>query len=116
MDNLTIDENSFNKKARELHKISEKLNDNWEINEKSEKLYLSKRILVVIKNEQKPPELDVEAVDCEDIAAAPSNASEVISIEYHVLFHPSYQVPVLYFNAYSGELQLLVLKQFPHIH
>lgn len=103
MDNLTIDESSFNEKARELHEISKKLNDNWEINEKSEKLYLSKRTLVLIENEQKPPELDVEAVDCKDIAAAPSNASEVISIEYHVLFHPSYQVPVLYFNAYSGE-------------
>lgn len=103
MDLLTFDESSFNQKARELHTVSEKLNDNWEIHEIREKLYLSKRTTIAIRSEQRLLEPDVEPVDSEDVSVAPCNASEVLSIEYHVLFHPSYQVPVLYFNAYTGD-------------
>lgn len=103
MDLLTFDESTFNQKARELHNLSEKLNDNWEIHEIREKLYLSKRTLIEIKTELQPPEPVDESVDSEDVSAVPLNASEVLSIEYHVLFHPSYQVPVLYFNAYTGD-------------
>lgn len=103
MDLPAIDENSFNQKARELHNLSEKLNDNWEIHESREKLYLSKRTVISIESEQRLPEADIELVDGEDISAAPCNQCEVFRVEYHVLFHPSFQVPVLYFNAYTGD-------------
>lgn len=103
MDLLAFDESSFNQKALELLKLSKELNDNWEINQIREKLYLSKRTVVEIGSEIRPPEPDDESVGNEDVSAVPCNASEVLSIEYHVLFHPSYQVPVLYFNAYTGD-------------
>lgn len=104
MGTLTIDEDSFNQKARELYNLSEKLNDNWEIHEIREKLFLKKRTVISIESKQRPSEPDTESPDSDDISAVPCNESEVLSVEYHVLFHPSYQVPVLFFNAYTGDI------------
>lgn len=94
-------EEEFNKKALELFNISELLNDNWKINEKNEKFYLTKQQKISVKSKQ---ETVVENV--EDPSVAVNNPKEIISIEYHILFHPSYQVPVLFFDARSGEEQL----------
>lgn len=107
MDLQAFDEDSFNQKARELYILSEKLHDNWEIHETREKLYLSKRTMISIESEQQPLEADLELLNGDDVSAAPCNQSEVFRIEYHVLFHPSYQVPVLYFNAYTGDVSVL---------
>lgn len=91
-------EEQFNRKAHDLVEMSDKLSDNWRLNEKSGKLYLSKRQIVALKAPRPP------AIDTDDPSVATNNHYEdLVSIEYHVLFHPSYQVPVLYFNARSGK-------------
>lgn len=106
MDLKDFNESEFNEKALELLKISEQLNDNWKINEKNEKFYLSKKKTISVSKTIEPPE------DCNeynyDPALAHTIRDDLISIEYHVLFHPSFQVPALYFNAYSGKRTGLV--------
>lgn len=111
---MEFSEAEFNKKAIELYKISELLNDNWRINEKNEKIYLTKRKTVVLKNSpsQQPPD-DVDPIENE-LSLDPSVATTVdddnlVSIDYHVLFHPSFQTPALYFNAYLGLLTLYLV-------
>lgn len=97
-------EDEFNKKALELHKVSEILNDNWKISETNQKFYLSKKQTISIKStRQKPP---AHHHDDDDPSVAEVDQEDLIAIEYHVLFHPSYQVPCLYFNAYSGKIEL----------
>lgn len=96
MNSTAFDEDEFNKKALELFNMSEVLNDNWQINEKSGKFYLRKKQNISVK--LKPVLCDEDG----DKSTLHNVTSEVISIEYHVLFHPSYQIPVLFFNAHSG--------------
>ena len=103
MISLNFNEDSFNKKAKEFIKLSEELNDNWKLNEKSGKIYLTKKQKISIQN-KKEQEVESEEVDIEDPSAVNSIPTTIYSIEYHVCFHPSYQVPVLYFNAFSGKL------------
>jgi hypothetical protein len=93
-------EEDFNKKALDIFDMSEILNDNWKIHKKNEKFYLTKSQL--IRSQQSHSAVE-EAVDDPSMMTTCGN-EEIISIEYHVLFHPSYQVPALYFNAYLGEL------------
>lgn len=89
-------EEEFNKKATELFNASELLNDNWEINETNGKVYLSKKKTILMR--QAESEGNVVASD-DPCVVMPSLDEDPVSIEYHVLFHPSYQVPVLYFRA-----------------
>lgn len=100
MSSRDIHEDEFNKKVQELLKASEELNDNWILNEKNGKFYLSKRKIISLRSSLQTPSADD---DIDDPSVAMRSAREdLFSIEYHVLFHPSYQVPVLYFNAYTG--------------
>jgi hypothetical protein len=91
-------EEEFNKNALELFNMSEILNDNWRINEKNGKIFLTKQQKLTIDSQQEKVVGEEEA----DPSAAIQIPQKIISIEYHVLFHPSYQVPVLFFNAHSG--------------
>lgn len=102
---MNFSEEEFNKKALELFNISEVLNDNWKINEKDQKFYLSKTktLSVKSKSSQRPPADLLDDNDDDPSVAMVKMRDSLILIEYHVLFHPSYQVPVLYFNAHSGE-------------
>lgn len=99
MTSVEFCEVEFNKKAIDFINMSEILSDNWKINEKDEKFYLSKKQTILLKSQQKAVVLS----DDDDPAAAPQDTRNLISMEYHVLFHPSYQVPALYFNAHSGK-------------
>lgn len=92
-------EDEFNKKAIDFINMSEILSDNWKINEKDKKFYLAKTQTILLKSQQE----SVVSSDDDDPAAAPQDTRHLISMEYHVLFHPSYQVPALYFIAHSGE-------------
>jgi len=108
---MDFSELEFNKKAHELFTISEALNDNWTINEKHENIYLSKKQTISMKSTQKPLVVEID----DDISVARNPVGEdIISIEYHVLFHPSYQVPVLYFNALSDQ-KLIALQDLSNI-
>ncbi|KAG0258102.1 E2-like conjugating enzyme atg10 [Mortierella polycephala] len=42
--------------------------------------------------EEEEPDLSISAID--------STCIDFLSVSYHIVFSPSYQVPVLYFNAY----------------
>jgi Autophagocytosis associated protein, active-site domain len=98
MVSVNFTEDDFNKKILEFFNISQTLNDNWKIFEKNEKFYLSKKQLINVKR-------NVEQInDCSDSSVAIQHTNdEILSIEYHILFHPSYQVPALYFNCYTGK-------------
>lgn len=99
MANQQFCETEFNKKALELFNISEICHDNFNINEKDGKFYLSKKQIISLKSRKV-----AQAEDNSDPSIAQcGSGDELISIEYHVLFHPSYQVPALFFNAYKGE-------------
>lgn len=100
---MEFNETEFNEKAKEFVKISDILNDNWRINEKNEKFYLAKKKSIVLISSRSQQPLDVDVMANEDPSVAiVDTRGDLVSIEYHVLFHPSYQVPALYFNAYSG--------------
>lgn len=77
-------EEEFNKKALDLYNISEIIGDDWILNEKESKMYLTKK-----------RKLTINRKSCKD-----SEDKDILTIEYHVLFHSSYQIPALYFNAY----------------
>lgn len=97
MANNQFCETEFNKKALELFNISEICHDNIKINERDGKFYLSKNQIISVKSMR----IDVEDNSDPSIAQCGKD-DELISIEYHILFHPSYQVPALFFNAYKG--------------
>lgn len=101
---LSFCEEDFNKNALEIFNMSEILNDNWIINEKNGKFYLKKSQMIRCnKQQQQQHHLELESDN--DPSMTKGSDEEIICIEYHALFHPSYQVPALYFNAYSGELK-----------
>lgn len=102
---MSFSEEQFNEKAQELVKISETLNDNWIIIEKESKIYLTRKEKISVKQKQQ----DLENDENKDDSAANQVQEEIYTIEYHVVFHPNYQVPVLYFNAYRGNYNLLIL-------
>ncbi|CRL02984.1 CLUMA_CG016158, isoform A [Clunio marinus] len=108
MINVDFSEEEFNNKALEFFNVSKLLNDNWNINHKNDKYYLTKKQFISLKSEYSQSYED----DCSDPSAVQSN--EIINIEYHVLFHPSYQVPVLYFNAYEDG-KLISFHDIPKI-
>lgn len=98
METLTFSEEDFNKNIMEIFNMSEILHDNFKIHEKNEKFYLTKLEKIKIKKE-----LHEKCEINEDKSVADCDNEEILSVEYHVLFHPSYQVPTLFFNAYTGE-------------
>lgn len=98
MATLNFSEEDFNKNIMEIFNMSEILHDNFKINEKDQKFYLTKNQKISLKKE-----LNEKCESDEDKSAADCWNDEILSVEYHVLFHPSYQVPTLYFNAYLGD-------------
>ncbi|XP_070497426.1 ubiquitin-like-conjugating enzyme ATG10 [Chironomus tepperi] len=114
MISLNFDEDSFNERAKEFKKISDELNDTWEINEKMGKIYLTKKQKISIQN-KKEQDSEFEEINNEDISAVNSTPETIYSIEYHVVFHPSYQVPVLYFNAHSDDGRFVSLDDVSKI-
>lgn len=94
MAEIAFDETQFNRKARDFHAVSEKLNDGWSLNEKGGKIFLVKKKTISLKRKFKPEKL-------EDKAEAQLD-DQIYSIEYHLLFHPSYQIPVFYFKCFSA--------------
>lgn len=126
-------EEDFNKNILEIFNMSEILHDNFKIHEKNSKFYLSKiekvnlnkNIInndncddINIMNDLGDNNSDIEEFMCESVdqnvdkAMIQNSSDQIISIEYHVLYHPNYQVPALYFNAYTGTnlLKLLILN------
>lgn len=106
MASFTFSEEDFNKNIMEIFNMSEILNDNFKINEKNRKFYLSKKQKISLKTK-----LEENSENNEDKSVAACTCNEIISVDYHILFHPSYQVPTLYFNAFTGKYSIY-LKTF----
>ncbi|KAG5678454.1 hypothetical protein PVAND_008126 [Polypedilum vanderplanki] len=91
---VTFTQEQFNVKALEFLEMSEKVHDTWQKEEKENTLFLVKNYKFTFKKEP--------LNDADDICAI-QMLSEVFLIEYHVLLHPSYKVPTIYFNAYKND-------------
>lgn len=112
-------EEEFNKNILDIFNMSELLHDNFKIHEKNQKFYLSKRDKIFIKNN----DADQSSSDTNTLHSSEAMSNDVldelfkdpasvehdtaiskslISIEHHVVLHPSYQVPTLYFLAHTG--------------
>lgn len=85
MTSLKFSEEEFNKNIMDIFNMSEILNDNFKINERNQKFYLSKQTRIFVKKN-----IDENAENFEDKSVAKCNDEEILSVEYHVLFHPSY--------------------------
>jgi len=104
---MSMVEDDFNKCLVELYNISEVVGDDWKLNEKHQKFYLSKKQTIVLSKSNANVDDDEDVNEDPAAAAVKCHDNDVISMEYHVLHHPSYQVPSLMFLAhYSGEFNL----------
>ncbi|XP_031619713.1 ubiquitin-like-conjugating enzyme ATG10 isoform X2 [Contarinia nasturtii] len=112
---------------KQIQNISQHLNDDWEIvsvNNEVSGTYLTKTISLpfaieggsneIIERTIQPPNKFEE----EDYLSfeSPSQASnsitkQLLKFEYHVLYHISYAVPYLCFNAYKSNGSLLTLDE-----
>lgn len=99
MSSPVFHEDEFNRKAKEFFNASEKLNDSWKLNEKGGKFYLTKKTIISILSAMNE---NVEPSDDDPSVAKPEMKEDLISMEYQVLFHPSFQTPALYFNALNS--------------
>ena len=114
----------FEREARQLVAVSQRLGDGWELRHVSptdgpeEAVYLVKKTTVMMEFQdrgspeepQTPldaggPEI-IEDKDPSVLAECPRPSSVAVHLEYHVVYSPSYQVPVLFFTAtfQSGKL------------
>ncbi|CAB3977160.1 Hypothetical predicted protein [Paramuricea clavata] len=111
------------------------LNENWcvrHVENAPDQIYLAKRqtIATTVENTCKT-EFENLADDTEeylkentfDSSVYSSNTDQlkkILTFEYHVVYSPSYSVPVLYFSAWTQDGKLLSLediwKQVPEIH
>lgn len=124
---LTITYEQFIAHADDFLRLSDALGDGWELKKMEPGRnhvvhYLAKRCTIVLPQLKRPScdeyEQDLQATvdEEEDVGAvskessgAESRLGTALSCEYHVIYSPSYQVPVLHFTAsyLTGKLVLL---------
>lgn len=93
----------FVKYCKHFIKISNTINDGWALKSYEDNVYLTKTTTeVIFHEEESPDELDLQS------AVA---TSDIRKWEYHVVFSISFQVPVLYFNVYKSNGELLSLDE-----
>ena len=107
------------------------LNENWHarfVENDPEQRYLAKRQIVATAGEEKTKcetvdveeNLDENAFESCVYSRNTDQLKKILTFEYHVVFSLSYNVPVLYFSAWTQDGQLLSLddiwKQVPEIH
>ena len=88
-------EDEFDMKAMEFYDLSIKINDPWIRNEINSKIFYSKSGKI-IKHSETIANFD------NDPSALSEILREIYSVEYHLTYHNSFQVPVLYFNIYKS--------------
>ncbi|EDW89248.1 ubiquitin-like-conjugating enzyme ATG10 [Drosophila yakuba] len=81
----------FLSQAKQFLEISQKLDDNWVLEQKD-----SSEPNIYLKCSQK--------IKCQ---SGKNNAVELFSVEYHVVYSVSYQVPMLFFQAHRSDGSLL---------
>lgn len=104
--------------------VSASVNDGWHMNEKSdsklekrpENCYLIKRVVescTVRCSEEDGPLLFEENME-PDLSSVQDSSTQTLNTfvwEYHILYSPSYSVPVLYFNVRDVAGKLLPLEE-----
>ncbi|CAI8057825.1 Ubiquitin-like-conjugating enzyme ATG10 [Geodia barretti] len=123
---LTYEE--FVRNARDLVVMSDRLGDGWELRHvrqtdgPEETAFLVKRICVAIAEEspvdpETPRDVgEPENIEDEDPATLHCRGTgklseKTVQFEYHVIYSPSYQVPVLFFTATFHSGRLVPLKE-----
>lgn len=128
---MTVSYDEFVRQARAFVAISERLQDGWELRRihttdtPEETAYLAKNCTKLVDfhdpvntseniSELETPPVDgnPENIEDEDPSALHNSCkSDVVHFEYHVVYSPSYRVPVLYFNATFPSGKLIPLQE-----
>ena len=128
---MAISYSEFVRQARELVSISERLGDGWELRSvrttdgPEETAYLAKkRAKMTDFPNGGPPAGNIDEPETPLVAGDPENIedddpatvrdaprSAVLCFEYHVVYSPSYQVPVLFFTAMYPSGKLVPLEE-----
>lgn len=107
----TLTEEQFRDAAEQFLERSHLIGDGWELVKSENGTYLTKRLKQTLKLEEKAETADEDEeliVDDPSLGKPTPNDEDVYQFEYHVVYSVSYQVLVLYFNAYkSGKLSLI---------
>ncbi|EAT37838.1 AAEL010209-PA [Aedes aegypti] len=110
----TLTEEQFRDAAEQFLERSHQIGDEWELVKSENGTYLTKLLKQTLKLEQKAGTADEDeelAVDDPSLGKSTPNDEEVYQFEYHVVYSVSYQVPVLYFNAYKSDGTMLQLEE-----
>lgn len=125
MGNGTLNADEFNKLAESIAVFSGEHRLGWQIQKSSHfeiAWLVFKQVVNVQPKSQKEAhgaeeselELKEEASDCdenEQVTLGVGGYDDTIAMEYHVVYSESYQVPVLYFNAFHSNGKLLSLEE-----
>lgn len=110
----------FQRCCRQIEALSTALHDGWRVVVEKDELghsYLEKKIFITRKKQKRTPKeeepalvLDTieEGADPECVAVS---SREALNCVYNVVYSPSYQVPVLYFNMWRQDGSLLPLDE-----
>jgi ubiquitin-like-conjugating enzyme ATG10 len=119
-DEKTLTWSEFLDEVTEIEKASNELNDGWTIQGKVGEpadpgsIYLRKVTSLSLKGFVSATCVDFEEnlLEQEDVAERRSEViREVASLEYHLLYSLSYQVPIIYFNAWRPNGTLLGIEE-----
>ncbi|XP_065076348.1 ubiquitin-like-conjugating enzyme ATG10 [Ochlerotatus camptorhynchus] len=112
----TLTERQFSKAAQQFLELSRRIDDGWElITPEAETVFLTKRLKQTLNSSIPRDDDDFEELIEQDPSVVMTHSDgegeEFYQFEYHVVYSESYQVPVLYFNAYRSDGTMLRLEQ-----
>ncbi|KAL1919391.1 uncharacterized protein VTP21DRAFT_2084 [Calcarisporiella thermophila] len=107
----------FYASSQEFLRQSEHVGDHWHWIEQNHGAnrdgFLEKKLVIPVKHDWEKLDVyaDPNVVEEEDMVSFRGDALETLTVTYHILYSSSYQVPVLYFNAYFSNGTPLTLSQ-----
>ncbi|KAF2903804.1 hypothetical protein ILUMI_02356 [Ignelater luminosus] len=112
--NICMTWDSFVNYVVEIKTLSDELHDEWEFHGESDNensIYISKKLHKTFQ----PAAIDEELINFEEDADEDipnmENKSVLLTLEYHVAFHPTYSCPILCLNAWNMNGSLLTLEE-----
>jgi ubiquitin-like-conjugating enzyme ATG10 len=122
-----ITQEDFHQQCKEFVNRPSAVKQGWTWNEKGycslEQVHCLAREFIFSNNNSEQCDIDddetLEDIDEEDVSVIPSctvsttssNDTIPICFKYHILFSESFQVPVLYFNAYNAQDSSLLSRE-----
>ncbi|KAH8553819.1 autophagocytosis associated protein [Umbelopsis sp. PMI_123] len=110
---------SLNAFVEKAHRVAPE--DEWQLTEHSvsKQIYLQKKQTVLYQTSKNHEQPTTEFEICEetpDTATLESHTTDIniITAEYHIVYSPTYCVPVLYFNAYYADGSSLTRSELEH--